>query len=255
MDYHVRSIAAVILLLASCPAASVKAKDKPTDPWQFSQLAQAVTGKHTQWAILGADSEVAPRLVYPKDFAPDMDQWGNSDEEGYEAEFELFRKNLPVLKEVFSGPFLLKQTYNPETAKQSVFARPVRFVKFGNQTILLLPSGALGTVLNSLRMTARERAASVITGDALPFLQFFYRVAGGSRVVGVTHIGVTIAYGVKDFTQQGGLADGETATVIMSTADLQAFIDLAISEDQLLAKSLVLIGDKHLLRRVELQLK
>ena len=91
----------------------------------------------------------------------------------------------------------------------------------------------------------------------MPFLTTFYGLFGGSGVTGITHTGVAVSYGAKSFADRNASAEGETVVLMVAIADLEAFSDFELSEEQFIEKSVVLLKDAggKFLRRVELEIK
>jgi len=134
---------------------------------------------------------------------------------------------------------------------------PITVVETPNESIVLLGPLALDTVFNTLRTTARERAATVVTSEALPALKSLVAAIGTTDVF--PRLAVTVVYGSKNLAGQSDVLNlkAEAVTIIAPRLLLLGFSKGELTEDEVVEKSDIFLMDRDDtgLKKIRLLLK
>jgi hypothetical protein len=105
----------------------------------------------------------------------------------------------------------------------------------------LVVMGATGTAYNTLRLSSKQRAATVLRANILPTLKEMAETLGETNF---RCYGVYIAYGSKTFGSDDSDLQPESVGVIVSSKDVLAFAKNEMTDQSLLDKSTVLLSDR-----------
>lgn len=133
---------------------------------------------------------------------------------------------------------------------------PLTFASKG-EGLALLVRGVVSTVEhNTLRATARQRAAEVIRSVVLPSMKAF---AALKDLPDVKFYALSVTYGSRDFLDRSALATKSETVAVVVPADVCArFIALEVSEDALLKAAEIYVADRDMItgiKRIEVALQ
>lgn len=126
---------------------------------------------------------------------------------------------------------------------------PVAFFQHQGEFGMLLSGVGVGVSLNTVNSTELERTRRIVYEFIVPVIA---RVARPFEGTAVKWVGVSLAYGARDFTERGGWDPPEMSIVVVSVSDAMAFDRLGISDTELVRRAFVLTGTPITIRRVDL---
>jgi hypothetical protein len=110
----------------------------------------------------------------------------------------------------------------------------------GKKCLLIMV--ATDAVYNTIRLSSKQRAASIVAKNILPTLK---EMATSLGETDLGYYGVYIAYGSKDFVSGDDDAlHAESVGVIVSAKDAAAYAENNLTDQNLLDKSTVLLSDR-----------
>lgn len=128
------------------------------------------------------------------------------------------------------------------------------YTSYKDAKVLVLPPLSYLSTFNTLKLDDKQRAQSVIY-DVL--LSELYNIAA-SLPADMKYIGISICYGVKDFSDKYASGDGEYILMVSPISFVKDFLNANITDNELIEKSDVFISDAdhfRILKKVKLQLK
>ena len=126
---------------------------------------------------------------------------------------------------------------------------PVRFFRHDNQVGVLLPGIALNVDFNTRTTDEYSRMQRVVFEMAVAELRWF---ASELESSGLTLAGFALHYGTRDFGSSLRLSSGETVVVVAPLQQVGQFASSAITDRQLIARSVVFGGGRSDFRRLDL---
>lgn len=134
---------------------------------------------------------------------------------------------------------------------------PVRFANIDGKTCLLIRGVATDNVYNTLRTTAKSRAAKVLTSSILPTLNDFYN---SFKDTDIAYYGMIISYGSKDFSDESIALnlEAEVLCLIVSKDNCRKFVNGEITETKLLDSSHIYISDRDMIgffKKIEVKIE
>lgn len=240
----------VIALLARPLSAQEMAPQPAGDPPPLMKILELTTMMdRTEWG-LGVQFNKPEELKSPEQVIADLDAFaakkgGSPQEAGQVAAVAKYRDPLGKL----FGSLKLVGTKLGQFVymKSSV---PVWFTAGREGGLTVVVTGITSTVAyNTLRMTARERAAEATRSMILPSLKAFAPFAAASDV---KFYGMSVVYGSQNFADKSVLSTkAETVSVVVPAALCQKFITGELTEDELLAAADIYVADRDMVTGVK----
>jgi len=194
------------------------------------------------------------------DVLRDLNSWlqhkpENDERKGQVAEYELTLKYQDKLRELFEsfgliGSDLALFLYSDKEI-------PIRFTGVDGKSCLLVTKVTNGNVYNTIRTTAKSRAAQVLTSNILPTLSDFQ---DSFKDTDIAYYGIVIAYGSKNFLDKSVALNlkPEALCMVVPKDDCRKFVNGEITEKQLLDSSYIFISDRDMLsgfKKVEITIE
>ncbi|MBU0711731.1 hypothetical protein KJ762_09165 [bacterium] len=134
---------------------------------------------------------------------------------------------------------------------------PIRLANIDGKICLLITKVATDNVYNTLRTTAKSRAAKVLTSSILPSLQYFYN---SFKDTDIAYYGMIFSYGSKDFLDKSVALNlmAEALCLIISKDNCRKFVNGEITETNLLDSSYIYISDRDTtigFKRIEVKIE
>lgn len=159
-----------------------------------------------------------------------------------------------VLQSLFGEPGFAIGFSKVESHEDGV---PLDFARVKDQSCLLVTNMRLTDVINVNGSSSKERVRRVVKQELVPrMLDFKYHLAD----LNFDRYGLVITYPTAEIGRDGTMRaysfKGEVACLVLSSDDLEAFVELDISEEELLRRSLVFSSDRDMslydIKRIEL---
>ncbi|MDD5525473.1 MAG: hypothetical protein PHV90_09570 [Smithella sp.] len=157
-------------------------------------------------------------------------------------EISLFKKHAKSIEKLveninFVNKEPAKYLYNNNTV-------PMRFANKDNKVVFLLTKYGSQMVFNTLRVSAKDRAAKIIGSLILPAMKEFKRAFNGS---GICYYGMTVFFGSKDFSKESDILnlEPEMVTMVVSSEQYQKYSEGTITDDDLLTSADIYSTDRE----------
>ena len=123
---------------------------------------------------------------------------------------------------------------------------PIEFAQKDGQLVFILTNIATTRIFNTLRTTAKERAAKIGNSMVLPAIKYF---DSNFRNMGIPYYGIMISYGTDDFSKErlAPKREAEILAFIFSQGASSKFIAGEITDDEFVGISEIFLQD-HLMR-------
>ncbi|MBN2448591.1 MAG: hypothetical protein JXO22_17830 [Phycisphaerae bacterium] len=135
---------------------------------------------------------------------------------------------------------------------------PVRFAEYQNKAVLILGPLFSDTVFNNINQTvntAKKRAASFAQSNILPVL-LETTITDRFENTAFEYVGYVFAYGNRNFVRDTDTPMSELLCMVVSTKDLNAFINRELSQERLVAQAAIfLASESQTFMRIELDLE
>lgn len=123
------------------------------------------------------------------------------------------------------------------------FILPIRFVQKDNKLTFIVSSLAAGVTYNTIRLSAKERAAKAIENIIIPAMKdlaFYFNKTE------VENIGIALTYCTKDFVKDDSKYDieAETVSLITGIAIVKKYFDSEITQEELVEQSDIYMCDR-----------
>lgn len=117
--------------------------------------------------------------------------------------------------------------------KDSESNLPICFAQKDNKSVFLLTRVASPTVLNTLRLSEKRRAAKIISSIILPSMKEFQQAFNNSDI---SYYGMIVIFGSKDFSKEGISSNlyAEIVCMVVSADRCKKYIEAEITADDLL---------------------
>ncbi|MDP8242314.1 MAG: hypothetical protein RAP70_03890 [Candidatus Celaenobacter antarcticus] len=212
------------------------------------------------WELsIGYESKDSP-LKNKNDLSNDLDLWLQNKPDG-ESHIENVKEYDLVLQYQNELKNLLKK-FGFIGGSKSYFIYldnqiPVRFITFNGKQLLIITNIATVNIYNTLSTNAKSRAALVITSCVLPSLLSFNISLKDTKI---EYYGVIVYYGSKNFVVDTNVNNllPEALCFIVSKENCLRFLNLEITESELLNRSYIFISDRDMpigFKKIELDVE
>lgn len=103
------------------------------------------------------------------------------------------------------------------------------------------------SVFNTIKMGERDRAKNILVEVALPIIQDIANDIPSN----VKYIGLCIAYGSKDFTNEYAFPDGDCLVAVVQSGIAKKYLSLEITEDDLIDKCDIYLSTKDFYSKIK----
>ena len=133
---------------------------------------------------------------------------------------------------------------------------PIQFVNFHNQICLIIENIANDNIYNTLKTTAKERAAMEIANIIINFKDFY----DCFKDTDIQYYGLFFTYGSKDFSDESIVFNLEPESILLlaSKNDCAKFYNGEMSENKFLNRSYIFMSDRDIsgeYKRIEVEIK
>jgi hypothetical protein len=153
--------------------------------------------------------------------------------------FEKYANNIEKLikRIVFVDGEKVKYLYNREGDI------PIRFVLKDEKKVFLLTKYGSSKIFNTLRMSAKNRAAKIISSIILPCMENFHSAFKDSDI---SYYGMVVFFGSKDFSEEDDVLNlkPEIVSMIISTEQYKKYCEGTITDDDLIDSADVYSTDR-----------
>ncbi len=132
---------------------------------------------------------------------------------------------------------------------------PVRIAKFLDEDCILITRVAIDNVYNTLRNSARERAASVLSSYVLPTLYIIYN---NLHKTDIHYYGIIVTFGSKNFLGSDFSLKAESVCLIVQDDVCGKFVNGEITENELIDASHIFMSDRDMIsgfKKVKLEIE
>ena len=173
-----------------------------------------------------------------------------NERKGQMKEFDLINKYRNIIDTTFQGLGLLGGDQLGEFLYTKNLSLPVHFGLYGDTALSFIVSSTfIDNVYNTLKFTARQRAAKVVTTYILPSLKSFTRAYTGKEI---KYFGMTCVYGSKDFSNNGALSTkAEFVAFIAPVNKIRQYVNGDITEDELIAIADIFVCDRDMVAEIK----
>lgn len=204
----------------------------------------------TQWSLYYEHSNMKYKPYYSEEVINDLDLFLlnrpiEDRRNGEIAEFELIKEYRPNLERVFSGFKIFGSNELAEFLYSKGIEIPVRFCTSRDTLLSVIFTGiAVGKLLNTLKLTSKQRASKIITEYILPSLNKISEPFVNTKI---QYIGITCLFGSKDFLDKSPLAiKPEYLALLVPLKLISDFINGKITDQELLDSSDVYVNDRDM---------
>lgn len=251
-----RKISTCIALLLSLVASISYLAARPIQPTELPRLQHLIDvlevaiGWRFSWKLMVYGDG---KIKSSKDVIVDLDSWlqlsfPDKDSQHYIVEQKLAEKYKAAIVNIFdgldfigrhSGGFFYDEGYVP-----------FRFALKDSIVTLIVTGIASNDVYNTLKTTARSRAAKIVESMILPSLEKFYDALDTTDI---RKFGMMVTYGSKNFAKKSDVLNLE-AEVIAFIVDMDAckrFVDAEITDEELVNLSDVYVSDRDMMGTIK----
>lgn len=125
---------------------------------------------------------------------------------------------------------------------------PIQFFEHEGATGVLLGSIGLQFTFNTFSTEPIERYRDVLFDTVVPGID---EVAEAFEGTDIQYVGIGVAYGIGDFTEQRDPTGAEVVTAVFPIHAVDEFARFSVSDTELVGRSLVFAGVASAVRRVE----
>lgn len=178
----------------------------------------------------------------------DIDAWlkkkpEKDERKGQIAEYQLITKHREALVKLFKNFNLVGGQLGRFVYLKSDI--PVRFALKDNALTMLITGVASEYTYNTLRTTAKSRAAKTIESMILPSLKDFNEVFASSDI---KYFGMVVVYGSKDFLKKSRVLNlkAEVVAFVVASDKCKKFIEGKITQEELVNDADVYLCDRDM---------
>lgn len=120
---------------------------------------------------------------------------------------------------------------------------PIRFAASDTGQTMLVTDLASESSFNTLKLSAKARAAEVIRSMILPAMESLLRAAKGTNI---RQVGIMVTYGSKDFSDKSNVLNlkAEAVAVVASVENCSEFTSGKITDNVFLSRASVFLADR-----------
>lgn len=204
----------------------------------------------TTWSLYAIHEESEYSPVQSELVIYDIDEFLKkpvtvNERQGEIAEYQLVKKYRNNLDSIFQS---FKLFGDDQIAKftYSKSSLPVRFALHKDSLLSMIITGVfIDNVYNTLKLTSRQRATTVLTTYLIPQFKVFTENVKSKEI---KYFGLTAIYGSKDFASKSALAtQAEFVSILIPTGIIKKYVTGDISEDELIAASDIYSCDRDMI--------
>lgn len=211
------------------------------------------TWARTFWNLAYGHGDIESKPKSPKEVIEDIDVWlknkpEKDERKGQIAEYQLVVKHIDNLVKLFQE-FKLVGTQLGEFVylKGTI---PVRFALKDNSLTLIITGVASKYTYNTLRTTAKSRAAKIIESMILPSLKDIHEFFSSSDI---KYFGMVVVYGSKDFSKKSRVLnlEAEVVSLVVASDKCKQFIEGRITQEELVDGADVYLCDRDMVTGIK----
>ena len=247
-----------LLILIFFLSVSIAQSEQLQQP-KISQLQTVIdvleieTSARTIWELAYGYGDIENKPKSPKEVIEDIDVWlknkpDKDEQKGQIAEYQLVVKHRDNLVRLFQE-FKLVGTQLGEF----VYLRgtiPVRFALKDNSLTLLITGVASEYTYNTLRTTAKSRAAKIIESMILPSLKNIHEFFSSSDI---KYFGMVVVYSSKDFSKKSRVLKlkAEVVSLVIASDKCKQFVEGKITQEDLVDSADVYLFDRDMVTGIK----
>lgn len=202
------------------------------------------------WSLYANYKEAAFLVKKADDVILDIDKYllqtpTNDSLNGQYSEYELIKKYRNKIDTTFQGLKFFGRDQPGTFFYINETSLPIHFGMMGDTALSFIISGVfIDNIYNTLRLTSRQRATTVVTTYILPSLKAFSKSFTGNEI---KYFGITCIYGSKNFADDGYTnTQPEFVAFIAPVELIKMYVAGDLTEDDLINSAEIYICDRDM---------